>query len=466
MTTMLSDFLLFNYDSWAAYNKIILGVAQNVIYPVFVFALLIDRFLERQQPMQILKRVLLAQVILISMPLYYKGVIGFGFDVGNNLLSKQTTGLVANWTKITKRAEIQMKKKPDTLDVVKAFFSFDGASVVEKMAATLIFICILLLKVIYSVVYYGTYSAVPILCLLAIFPKFENHLQGAFKSILFLIIEVILVAFVLLFMNSTISFGINANGFMTGLVAIAKFLVLVFILLGTLKMSHSLINGSGIESWAGGMGQMLGAGLAYKTMGLGMSAAGTTGKVGKDALTTAGGVVGGKVASSLFKASAPLKTGAGALFNNAKSFLSNSASRIDKTQTSMPNIGVDSDPRTVGGSSVNSGSSSQGANTYANNFQNVASDSSGKISNSSAINPVNHAKATYQTGRAGVSNLVKDVKNFVGLPEYSKNLSFKEKSVFMANKVIGGGLNNQQQIKNGIIANKISNSLGGRSGKA
>ena len=108
---MLNDFLLFNYDSWNSYNQTILQIAQNAIYPIFVFALLIDRFLERQQPGQILKRVLLAQIILISMPIYYKSIVGFGFSVGNELLSKQTTGLVANWNKVTKRLEKKIKKK-------------------------------------------------------------------------------------------------------------------------------------------------------------------------------------------------------------------------------------------------------------------------------------------------------------------------------------------------------------------
>lgn len=268
--SILKEFLLFNFTGWLSFGDKVLALCKHSATPIFIFALIFDASSKIPNPSSVLKRFFIALLIIFSIPIYYEKVVEFGFDLGDSILKEQKSGLISNWLKFKRMAESQSKKekiKTDVLTTVKSFFYFDGSDYVEKAAAILIFICILMIKIIYSTVYYCMYCASGILAVLSIFPGFQNHTLGILKSILYLIITVVLVALVLSFMNEILVFEVSDQGFIKTLSGIAQFIVLCFVLLGTLKIAQSIVNGKGAEGWAGNMGSMLGAGLAFKSMG-------------------------------------------------------------------------------------------------------------------------------------------------------------------------------------------------------
>ena len=453
-TSILRDFLLFDSTTWLKYGDMILYVCRLSLFPVVVFALLADFLSKRPSPSLIFKRWAIAGVILLVLPTYYSSIVDFGFTVGDSILEKQHGGLISNWRSIVKRAETKARKtkeKVDSFTVITKLFSFDSMDLIEKGAAILILISSLLIKVIYSVVYYSTYSIAGIFCVLSIIPSFDNYLTGIFKSILYLIITAILIALVLTFMNEAITFSIDEDGFLNSLTGVAKFLVLYFVLFGTLAIGYSVVNGKGSEAWAGKMGSMLGAGLAYKSFGAASSLVGGTKnkvssatsslfKSGAQNLSPMAKGIGSMAASPFISAGSNIKQGLKAsigskAFDLSKSGLSNTSSSINYQNNPLVN------------------------GRYDQNFQNIASNGEGKIGFASAINPVNHIKASVESTKGLGKEIYSRTKQNFGLPENSKELSIKERAVFMANKAINNGKlpTKEDMLKNQILTYRISN---------
>jgi hypothetical protein len=465
MNSVLQEFLLFEFENWIRYGNMILNVCQHALYPVFVFALILDKASERPQPMSIFKRLIVAQLILLVIPTHYKSVAGFGFEVGDSILSEQRIGLLANWNKFKKKAEKKAKrskKKSGFTNTVGALFLLDGTDVVEKGAALLILICVLIIKVIYSVVYYATYCTSGMLAVLSIFPPFKGYLAGVLKSILYLIVSAIIVAFVLAFLNDTLAFTASEEGFIENLTGIAKFLVLCFVLLGSLKISQSIVNGSGAEGWAANMGSMIGAGLAYKSLGaassIGKTASSGIAKLGASTAGMAANPIVGAAIGAGYMATKPISAIAKTIGSGLKTSLANTTENIQEKYKMAP-VNNEEAPNKAG-------------TNYSTAFNKVANSGGqgGGHNLSSSLNPINHAKASMLVAK-GSMQVAKDAPNKMatmaankmGMPIYSKHMSIGEKAVFAANNKINSikGLSREEQIKNMVIGNKISKTMGG-----
>jgi hypothetical protein len=448
--TLLEDFLLFDFPTWFKFGNIVLKYCSYAVFPVFAFALLFDKMSASPNPGAILKSVIIVQFVLILVPTYYKPVASFGIKVGNALLKDQKRGMVANWYKFQKRAEKKLKKKEsDLLDTVSQFFKFSGTDIAEKALSVLILVCMLLIKVIYSVVYYLTYCTGGMLAVLSIFPPFRNHLLGVAKSILYLIITAILIALILSFMNQALDFKVSNDGFIEGLKGFAQFIVLCFVLLGTLKMGHSIVNGQGAESWSANMGSMLGAGLGYQVMS---KAFGLTAKGSWAASKFAGSNLSKHVGAPLaFMASRPFSSAFSGIAQNLQKRTGNRVQQISHQK------GVQQNSQ---GSTIMPLLKGQ----YENAFnQSVSSSRGAENSIFSVVNPVNHLRASSMATKNLGQGVNHRFKNVLGLPQNSKNLSSTEKAWFMPNKVLGGEkqqlLKQEELIKSQIIANQITKRL-------
>jgi hypothetical protein len=472
--TFLEEFILFDFPAWFKYGDTILRYCSYSVFPIFIFSLIYDKSSNNPNPTTLLKRILIVQFLLVLIPAYYKPVAGFGIKVGNTILKEQKTGLISNWYKFKKRASKNLKKEETgVIDTVSQFFKFSGTDFVEKASAILIFVCMLLIKIIYSVVYYLTYCTSGILAVLSIFPFLSNHLLGVAKSILYLIVTAILIALILSFMNQVLDFQVSRDGYIKGLSGIAQFIVLCFVLLGTLKIGHSLVNGSGAETWAGNMGNLLGAGLAFKVMGHGKdlvkwAGANTTKNSAKGAWwlakESAYGITklgAGAVSSSAYIASRPPASA----FNGAKSHIQssimNKASNISRSKFGNKNNSLDSYTG-ISSPSQEIRKTPFLKNRYENSFNQVSQNEGSLIKK--ALNPANHLRAS-GIATVGLSKEVFNrMKQRMGLPKNSEKLTFKEKSVFVAQKAINGGLqvnknpqlNNEDLIKGQVMANRIS----------
>ena len=493
----LRAFLIFESTDWRSKADMIHMFSRAALFPVFVFTLLADKLSQTPRPLFILKRLVIASFIISFTPNYYDSVAGFGLEVGDHLLKDQRIGILANWDKYIDKAERLAKKdgssKTDFTNIVMAIYDFDSSDIIEKFSLLLIVCLLFLIKGIFSIVFYGTYSVISIFCILSIYPPFDGYLNSILKSCLYLIITPILIAFVLSFMNQHLSFIVNSEGFLDSLVDIAKFIVLCFILFATLAIGYFVVNGQGIEAWAGKMGTYMGAGLALKSIdyatGIGKTATAKTLSTGLN-IGKQGSMMA--LAPLAHMASRPLASMVNNVSKSVKSSIEGKAQSISnhklggldvKNKTNLSeslgtNTAMDGPHmRNSSNSLVNDGDnhfqSHSSLNTGANRNENLIKNryetelsKGGKSQDGSmrirdAINPLNHAKATVNSTTGLARDLISMSKEKVGLPHHSSNLTMREKAVFMANKAVNhrASINQKELIKGQIIANKITNSL-------
>ena len=456
--TILYEFLLFDLPRVVKYNQTIIELSKASVIAVFVFALFFDLISDRPNPGKILKQALIVQFVLIFLPKFYFPVASFGLTVGDALLKEKRSGIVANWRKI-KREVSRETKDPSISKTFFAFFKFKGVDYVEKAAVLVISICILLLKVIYSVVFYGTYLTIAIRSVISIFSPYHGNLKGILGSILYLIVTAIVVAIALYFLNDLLDFDSSKEGFVFSLSGIANFFVLAVILLGSLKIGKDLVNGGGIESWGAQMGSVISGGLMYKSMGLasypGNQIKNAASNTGRSALKIAS-------KSALFSAkalAAPMSVPAMAAGYGLKKAVGEKAKLLSMEKGTSLNQSNDqlsfhSSTRSL---NANRGPISWSKSSYERGLDSIREKGSVK----SALNPSNHFKAS----RFAISNSSKEFKNNLesrlGIPSTSKSLTLKEKSLFVANNFLNPK-ERKIDLKDQILAMRINDRFKGR----
>jgi len=441
MTNILEFFLLFDVPTFYKYGDAILRLCQLSLIPLFIMALIFTILSARPDPLGVLKGFIISQTLLITIPIYYKDVAGFGLKVGNSLLKDQKTGIVSHWVKHISKVEERLDKS-DFVSIIGSFFDSQKFDIVDKGALFLIMLCVLILKLFYSACYYGTYFFLGIFATLSILPPCAKYLNIFVQSTLYLILTAIIVALVLTFLNVVLVINVGGNGFINNLSDMVKFFVLCLLLLGSLKIGHSLVSGEGFEGWAGGMSNMLSAGIAYKAIGIGMNASKSGGsevlskaiKAGSLGLNALNPVAG----AAMYMASRPLAVGMKGVKSNLQTSLNSSVGNIANNEGNFKR------------SNLLKG-------RYESAFKNIANQKGV----TGAINPINHIKAAKEATKGLSKELYTRGKQNLGLPASSEHLSMKEKSIFIANQLLKEPPkpNKKELLESLIIANKITGAI-------
>ncbi len=475
-SSVLMDFLLFDFSDAKLVMDLLVSLSWKFMACIFIAELLIARFRENSDIHAVVKRFLLIQFIIAFLPAFYNPIAKSGFSVGDEVLELKKEGIVANWRRIKRGIEAQTKQKADTSTIFFNFLTFKDTDLIRKGAALLIATVFLLLKVIYSAIFYGSYILISARALIAIFTQYSANLYGILSTIIYLILVPIIVSVVLYFLNDVLNFEPNKMGFIESLSAITSFIVLGLCLFGSLKIAKGIIDGSGLEGWGAQMGGLLSAGLGFKMLSLGTDL--VKGGVTAGVTTGAGLVTGG-----LGAVAAPVAGGAAGMmlspfkmgFSGAKQGISNKfQANIDKAESKRSpfypqdnSSGVDINSPIVKG-------------RYEREFSKIAGNSQ-NMTVKNALNPANHIKASFASTKEAGRAVIAKGKNTVGIPQQSHHLSMGDKLSYMGYKAINRQnaisqhfsasrsnapkLSNQQQIQNSVIANKISKAMDSRSDK-
>lgn len=258
-----------------------------------------------------------------------------------------------------------------------------------------------------------------------------------------------MVALVLAFMNDVLAFSVNSKNFLDDLTEIAKFLVLCFVLLGTFKITQSLVNGTGAENWAAQMGSLMAFGMAHRTMGILQKAGIASGiKAATGGATTIKSVSSGVspiLSTGAYVASRPVASAIGSAYSGFKEKVGDSAAKIhqEKGVISSQNS---KDPIIKG--------------RYESNFQKIAAERSmqnGSDSRSikNSISPINHFKAMKDSTMQITGEVGSRIRESAGIPLTKESLTFKEKATLATNQIFNGGevVNNSIQ-KESFSANR------------
>ena len=237
---------------------------------MFIFACLIEYF-DKMNVFDLFKRGIIAVIILTSVTSFYKESIKYSIDAADTKFSEQKSKniLLMDMFEAAKFFDRIDDKEKDFikdhgylkggLKFIKYHFfdSFinDGFTIGVYFISQL---CFVLIKVIYSLVYYLGYGLMGIPILIYLFPTMGNVLRGGILSYIWCLIVPHVLVFVLSMIGAEINRGYDSGqvigGSITGTVLL--FLLTLFIAF-TPFISMMLINGSGIAQ-AGGMMALIG----------------------------------------------------------------------------------------------------------------------------------------------------------------------------------------------------------------
>lgn len=272
MTSIMRDLLLVQSFSLTTlieeYRIFFLGLLPSV----FMLAVIVEYF-DRLEPFTLVKRAFISILILTTVTSVYESSISASMDTADEVLSKQKSQniLLMEFFDGVKQRNFLKKDKGESffrneksLSGALSFLKhhlFDSF-LNDSFTITIYFItklCFLILKVVYSLVYYLGYGLIGIPCLIYLFPSMGNVLRGAILSYLWCLI----VPHILVFIVSMIGTEIN-KGYVSGqviggsMMGTALLFVLTLFIAFTPLIGAMILNGSGI-SQAGGIIASIGA---------------------------------------------------------------------------------------------------------------------------------------------------------------------------------------------------------------
>ena len=273
MENTISDLLLiksFNLDKLIEDYRLFF---LSIIPSVFVLACLVEYF-DRMNVFDLVKRVFIAILILTSVTSFYKISIDYSIEAANqqlesqkgkNILLMDMFSAVTSWKYIDdekKKGKFYEKKNVfwGTLSFLK--YHLFSSFINDGFTLTIFFIskiCFIILKVVYSLVYYLGYGLIGIPVIIYMFPTMGNVLRGGIISYLWCLTVPHVLVFVLSMIGSEINSGYQ-NGQIIGgsLAGTALLFVLTLFIAFTPLVTAMILNGSGVAQ-AGGVIATIGA---------------------------------------------------------------------------------------------------------------------------------------------------------------------------------------------------------------
>jgi hypothetical protein len=238
----------------------------SLLPSVFILAVIIE-YLDRLEPFTLVKRAFISILILTTVTSVYESSIMASMNTADEVLREQKQSNILlmdmfdgfkHWDKLKKDEAKEFYKDKNVLWGTLGFLKYHlfDSFVNDGFTVTIYFItklCFLILKVVYSLVYYLGYGLIGIPCLIYLFPSMGNVLRGAVLSYLWCLV----IPHILVFIISMIGAEIN-KGYVSGQIIGGSMIGTAFLFILTLFVAFSpligamILNRSGI-SQAGGI---------------------------------------------------------------------------------------------------------------------------------------------------------------------------------------------------------------------
>lgn len=272
MSGVLYDLLLiqsFNLDKLIEDYRVFF---LSLLPGIFIMACLIEYF-DRINTFGLIKRALISIMILTSVTTFYKSSISMSIQAAEKKLEQQKQSNILLTDLLDMDNQIDKLEEENKTDFFKDKNFLTGSIAFLKahmftgfindgFTMTVYFIsqlCIQIIKIVYSLVYYLGYGLVGIPCLIYLFPTMGNILRGSILSYVWCLIIPHILVFVLSMIGSEISQGYTTGQVIGGSISGTVLLFILTLLIAfTPLIGMMIINGSGMAQ-AGGIIATLGA---------------------------------------------------------------------------------------------------------------------------------------------------------------------------------------------------------------
>ncbi len=273
MNSVMKDLLLIQSFDLSQlieeYRLFFLGLLPSI----FILAILVE-YLDRLEPFILVKRAFISILILTSVTAFYHQSIETSMEVADEILASQKQGNILlmdmfdginHWDKVKyEDKEKDFFKDKNKLWGTLAFLKYHlfDSFVNDGFTVTIYFIskiCFLILKVVYSLVYYLGYGLIGIPCLIYLFPSMGNVLRGAVLSFIWCLIVPHILVFIISMIGTEINKGYISGQIIGGsMMGTALLFILTLFIAFTPLIGAMILTGAGISS-AGGIIASMGA---------------------------------------------------------------------------------------------------------------------------------------------------------------------------------------------------------------
>ncbi len=229
---------------------------------VFIIAVLVEFFAEAN-PFALVKRALISILLLVSVSSFYQQSIDLSMDMADEILERQKQGNVLLMNMLEGRIYLKLLEQLGAEDqngiVDKIAFFFKShlfkTFINEPFAITVFFlvsIFLLILKVVYSLVYYMGYGLLGIPCLLYLFPNMGRALYGGVISYFWCLVLPHVLVFVLAMLGHEINKGYMAGEVIGGSIMGTAFLFVMALSIAFVPLiTSAMLNKTGIAQIGG-----------------------------------------------------------------------------------------------------------------------------------------------------------------------------------------------------------------------
>lgn len=265
--SVMKDLLLIHSFNLSALIEEYRVFFLSLLPSVFILAVFVEYF-DRLGPFSLVKRALISILILTTITSFYHQAIDLSLESADEILSTQKSKNILlmdmldgnrHWKDLLSEGNKRNFIKEEgvlsgSLSFLKhhLFTSFIN----DSFTVTVYFItqlCFVILKVVYSLVYYLGYGLIGIPCLIYIFPSMGNVLRGAITSFLWCLTVPHVLVFVLSLIGSEINKGYSGATIIGGSVmGTALLFVMTLFIAFTPLIAMMILNGSGVAQ-AGGV---------------------------------------------------------------------------------------------------------------------------------------------------------------------------------------------------------------------
>ena len=229
---------------------------------VFIVAVIVE-FLANQEPFALAKRAFISILLLVSVTSFYQQSIDYSMELADKMLERQKQGNLLLMDMLDGAFYVdyleQSRKEAEnsTFDKVFSFFKYHlfEARINRLFTIVVYFIvalCLFVLKVVYSLVYYMGYGLFGIPCLLYLFPNMGRVLYGGIISYLWCLTVPHVLVFVLAMIGSEINRGYSNGEIIGGSIMGTVFLFVMALAVAFVPlMTSALLNRSGMAQVGG-----------------------------------------------------------------------------------------------------------------------------------------------------------------------------------------------------------------------
>lgn len=238
----------------------------SIIPAIFILCCVLEYFSEID-PIALTKRAIIAVLIMTASTSVYKSAIDLSIDSaeeklmslkGQNILIENVIGAYSKLDTL-RNSNIDKSKRSYWIPMSGVYYfvkdNIFDAAINNTFSVTIYFLanlCFIILKVVYSLVYYLGYGLLGIPCILYMLPKMQSALKGAATSFLWCIITPHVLVFIISLISTEIEKGYTQGHIIgSSLSGSAMVFALTFFIAFTPLISAFILSGAGVSQAAG-----------------------------------------------------------------------------------------------------------------------------------------------------------------------------------------------------------------------